>query len=198
MKKNYLGKSIMMVALLFFCSVTGFGQNDTMLRVKFMSEVLPNLPDGSYSIVIELVEGDAVTTTVNHPGYFVYTNTDYPTPGEPYVADVYLFPEEGYELILDEEQLSTLIEEIDSETEKSAVLLYPNPTSDEVTLQWKKGFQSSDVKVYDINGKLIAQRVWKKESSLTLNTSAWAEGTYFIQIETGEQERMYMKLVINK
>ncbi len=90
------------------------------------------------------------------------------------------------------------VDKEEAETEKSAVLLYPNPATNEVTLKWKQGFKTADARVYDINGRLVAQKAWKEESPLILHTDTWAGGVYFVQIETSEQERLHMKLVISK
>lgn len=89
-------------------------------------------------------------------------------------------------------------EESNADTDKS-ILLMPNPASKEAIIQWKgSGFAPSNIKIYDIHGKLVTQEKWENNKPHLIDTSKWLEGIYFVIIETNQQEKRYKKLVIMK
>ncbi len=58
----------------------------------------------------------------------------------------------------------------------------PNPTVDEVNIQWEgESFQNGKVTVVSANGLSVYQGIINSES-LTIPTSDWSQGIYFVQI----------------
>ena len=65
---------------------------------------------------------------------------------------------------------------------------FPNPVKDKLSLQWTKPLEQTNeswlMECYDVFGKLIYQTDINSSSrSLTLNTSAWKKGVYFLSIK---------------
>lgn len=64
---------------------------------------------------------------------------------------------------------------------------YPNPFQNELKIT-NKTEHTSDVKVFDMTGKLMAHTMVSSFSASTLNTEAWATGTYLVHVKNnGEQ-----------
>jgi hypothetical protein len=108
--------------------------------------------------------------------------------------DVFI-PETGSEPF---DENTNLAEALEAENTSSALNLFPNPANDAFTLEWKTEFKQARVLVHDATGRLVWQKNWQKNSSLTINTSAWESGNYLINVETQSGETHQRKLLINK
>jgi hypothetical protein len=73
------------------------------------------------------------------------------------------------------------------------IAIYPNPASEEITLTREGNPQSTQVQVYDMQGKKIFSTEWK-DASIKINTQEWRNGIYTVRI--GEQ--IVRKVVIQK
>ncbi|TGE28141.1 alpha-amylase family glycosyl hydrolase [Hymenobacter metallicola] len=62
--------------------------------------------------------------------------------------------------------------------------LYPNPAQAQVRLELSQPAASARVQVYDLQGRLV-HTVSFAGKSLTLNTSTWTQGVYFLRIQAG-------------
>ncbi|UOQ71495.1 alpha-amylase family glycosyl hydrolase [Hymenobacter cellulosilyticus] len=63
--------------------------------------------------------------------------------------------------------------------------LFPNPAASQVRLELGASFAAtSTVQVYDLQGRLLHTASFSGPSR-TLNTSAWAEGVYFLRVQSG-------------
>jgi hypothetical protein len=71
--------------------------------------------------------------------------------------------------------------------------IYPNPASDEITLTRESSPNSTQVQVYDMQGKKVFSTEWK-DASIKINTQEWRNGIYTVRI--GEQ--IVRKVVIQK
>ena len=60
--------------------------------------------------------------------------------------------------------------------------VYPNPVSDILTIDIPASKTNANLVIYDINGKAIFRKTANTEQ-ITINTSSWAEGVYFIWID---------------
>ncbi|MGE0569217.1 MAG: T9SS type A sorting domain-containing protein [Bacteroidia bacterium] len=79
---------------------------------------------------------------------------------------------------------------------QSEVLVYPNPTSDIVTIDLKRVYGEINFAIYNVEGKLIRQNIYKTISKISLNTLDLNQGIYFVHI--GEKEsnnKMVVKLI---
>ena len=65
-----------------------------------------------------------------------------------------------------------------------SIILYPNPASDEVFLNWNRP-QTGGLNVYDITGKLIYRKRISGEAMNSFNTANWPEGMYFVVFSDG-------------
>jgi hypothetical protein len=88
---------------------------------------------------------------------------------------------------------------IEKENSHSTVNLYPNPAIDVVTLAWKTGAVKSQVKVFDVNGKIINETLWEDADKLIINTADWPVGLYFVKItKANSKETITRKLIITR
>ena len=65
-----------------------------------------------------------------------------------------------------------------------SIILYPNPASGEVFLNWNRP-QTGGLNVYDITGKLIYRKRISGEAMNSFNTGNWPEGMYFVVFSDG-------------
>jgi photosystem II stability/assembly factor-like uncharacterized protein len=73
-------------------------------------------------------------------------------------------------------------------------LLYPNPVSDNLTIEWQNAEEHVEVSVYSIEGKLVLQRPLTPQSN-TLNMSAFQNGLYVVEVrsELGMGRKLLLK-----
>lgn len=69
------------------------------------------------------------------------------------------------------------------------VSLYPNPTTTALYIKNDSNNQLSDYVIYTITGQLITQKLISSESDLTVDTSKFDPGVYFIKIRTANQSQ---------
>jgi hypothetical protein len=62
------------------------------------------------------------------------------------------------------------------------VQLYPNPTSNNITLQTNTELKNTSITLYDVTGKLIKQYNLKSFFKTNLDLSQLDNGIYFIEI----------------
>ena len=64
--------------------------------------------------------------------------------------------------------------------------LYPNPAKNVVNITNNENINIEQIKVYDINNKLIETKIYTNEFDIQLNVSTFATGTYLLHIYTTE------------
>lgn len=62
--------------------------------------------------------------------------------------------------------------------------LYPNPSNNIINITNSENIGVEEIKLYDINGKLIETKTYDMESTIQLDVSAFAAGTYLLHIYT--------------
>ncbi|NLJ83048.1 MAG: T9SS type A sorting domain-containing protein, partial [Bacteroidales bacterium] len=72
--------------------------------------------------------------------------------------------------------------DITETTDSKHIVVYPNPTSDYVTIQYKNG-TLNEIRIFDVIGKEIKRQI-VSGSVCTLHTENLHSGIYFIQIKT--------------
>jgi len=80
-------------------------------------------------------------------------------------------------------------------TEVFTFKMYPNPTSDELTFNFSNGLPSQ-IKFYDIQGKLIQSISEFYETTLKIPTQNLANGLYIVKVNGQNDTVIYKKLVV--
>lgn len=62
--------------------------------------------------------------------------------------------------------------------------LYPNPSNNIINITNSENIGIEEIKLYDISGKLIETKTYNMESTIQLDVSAFATGTYLLHIYT--------------
>jgi len=68
----------------------------------------------------------------------------------------------------------------------SGVLVFPNPTSGEVFVQWSSSISNPIVQVLDATGRIVEVRSSIVENRISINLSGYARGSYMIRIISDE------------
>lgn len=74
------------------------------------------------------------------------------------------------------------------------IIAYPNPTDGLLTIKVGKGYEDSQVTIFDTRGRVIQEKSFPQSELLQLNLKEPA-GVYIMQVETGEKVTM-IRLVI--
>ena len=83
---------------------------------------------------------------------------------------------------------------INQNTTSTTTMLYPNPANDSVTIT--TATYQSMVKIIDVTGKLVYTTIINNQGNI--DTSAFANGVYLVQISTENQPLQTKKLVFNR
>lgn len=70
-----------------------------------------------------------------------------------------------------------------SENSFSSINLFPNPASNHFTIDLSSNNKKVEVAITDITGKIIYQKASDLENRIEVNTSEFADGIYFVQIQ---------------
>lgn len=80
-----------------------------------------------------------------------------------------------------------------NETEK--LLLYPNPVSDNFSIDAKVFEKYKYIEVFNCDGRLVYK---KKLERATVSSSEWSEGLYFVQFSTDRLKSKPIKLIVGR
>ncbi len=78
---------------------------------------------------------------------------------------------------------------------KSAISIYPNPAKDFVMIDHLPS--ESTISIYDMSGRKIFSKKYS-ETKVSINTSAFSNGVYMIQVDNQEKTILSEKLIIKK
>ena len=81
-----------------------------------------------------------------------------------------------------------------SEFDFNGFSMYPNPAKDVLNIQLNN-ISNAYLSVYDIQGKLVLDRIISQEQNVALNVSDLQSGMYFVKLNTGTKE-IVKKLII--
>jgi hypothetical protein len=76
--------------------------------------------------------------------------------------------------------------------------LYPNPSSNEIILEWKHEGKSAQVELMDLNGKSIYKGNWEGNSVFRINTSQLSEGMYMVHVKAKDGSVTTRKVLIKR
>lgn len=74
--------------------------------------------------------------------------------------------------------------------------MYPNPTKANVNLEFGTRLEEIQLKVFNIQGKLISENYYQTSSKITLNTEVFSSGVYLVKVEANGTS-LIKKLLIN-
>jgi len=74
--------------------------------------------------------------------------------------------------------------QLNTENEASTINMYPNPTKNKVTLEWKEEPKEATVTVYNTFGVKVYSEKWIENTPLSFDVGAWRQGAYFVLIQT--------------
>ena len=76
---------------------------------------------------------------------------------------------------------------IDESTLSNSIRVYPNPTKNKINIHFDIAMQNVDISIYSISGKLLKETHRENANTLiSLNTSDFSEGYYFIKIQSNQ------------
>ena len=76
--------------------------------------------------------------------------------------------------------------------------IYPNPTTNEVTIDWSSHqFETGTLQIFDLNGKLLKRSTLTADQTRTkINTADLRAGIYLVTLQLDQKQLMTKKLVI--
>ncbi|QSS97421.1 reprolysin-like metallopeptidase [Psychroflexus sp. ALD_RP9] len=74
--------------------------------------------------------------------------------------------------------------------------MYPNPSNSFVNLEFGTQLEKIQLKVFNIQGKLVAEKFYKTSSKVILNTEVFGNGVYLVKVEANGTS-LIKKLLIN-
>ena len=83
------------------------------------------------------------------------------------------------------------------ENEELIKNIYPNPTSERVTIELRKNRKILGVRVHDFSGKIVKSVKGNNSSSFTLPLHGMGDGIYLLRVET-DFENIVKKIIIDK
>ncbi|MBS1773266.1 MAG: T9SS type A sorting domain-containing protein [Bacteroidetes bacterium] len=78
------------------------------------------------------------------------------------------------------------------------VKVYPNPTSGELTLDWKGKLVNIDIDVYSSVGQHLMSEQVRNASSKSINLSNLADGNYYVILKEGQDKQGVIKIAVHK
>jgi hypothetical protein len=75
-----------------------------------------------------------------------------------------------------------------------AFRLFPNPTSDELTLTLNEGYDRIEVRVYDLSGRLIDQFLFASTEIATFQLNG-QPGAYFLEVVADDHRKAMFKVL---
>ncbi len=85
---------------------------------------------------------------------------------------------------------------IDAIADNASVLIYPNPTSNQLHITLKDGATLNQFQLFDICGRLVESKTLQNENSFTVDVSNFSDGIYFLSLN-GENVRLTRSLIIH-
>jgi lysyl endopeptidase len=75
------------------------------------------------------------------------------------------------------------------------VNIYPNPSNEEVNIEFKKMMGDENIRVVDLAGRIVFQKQLNYENKVVLSTLNWSNGVYLIEVQSGINTSM-KKLIV--
>lgn len=180
----------------YFCKMDPYSGDviwDRVIRKDYLPSVdrLQHV-SGAILDAVELPSGDlAMTGYLNNPDPILPSKallikTD---------ADGCLTPDCDRVIDLDELAVSSQEVEVDKQ---NIINIYPNPTTDVLTIACSRGSEIRSIEVYDVAGFLIDAKQEIGSTELTLITSGWQPGVYVVRSLTTDGHYSSNKVIVIK
>ena len=94
--------------------------------------------------------------------------------------------------------MKLLDSDVENLIENKDIQIYPNPVKDYAYVEIGLDFESADIYVYDMTGKVI-QQIQTKNKVTKVNTSKLPQGVYVIKasIPTQKNKKLTIKIIKN-
>lgn len=80
--------------------------------------------------------------------------------------------------------------------DNSQITIYPNPSNDQVTIDFGEMSKNIKITIMGLDGKLISNHIYQEKSSIAMNINV-SPGIYFLQIETENNIQTVRLLISN-
>lgn len=140
-----------------------------------VSNVLNNVPAGTYQIVVRDANLCETMVTLDVPSGSLKAE----------------LPGGVSEEVTTEDRSETL------EATAIDVSVFPNPTDNIFTVEIGNAFQSGDIRIFDLGGRLVTEQTLAPGANrYQFSASGWQSGIYLVQIQT-DMEKTVVKLIVN-
>ena len=181
--------------------------------LNYNIQYMPYDPSDSSSVKVLLTRWDTTTLLRDTIGYgasyynamahswFVgstylnYQSGDAPDSAIIVLSSSSSSPKEWSYIYLDNLQFSGSVIGINEQSiNQDEIILYPNPTIESFTMEFKNNVDVAEINVYDIIGKQVFRASFS--NSVTINTMGWARGTYFVKMSRNNKSSINKKIII--
>ncbi len=76
--------------------------------------------------------------------------------------------------------------------------IFPNPTTNQITIETTIVLENVIVQIVDINGKLVLNKKLNELKSYTIDCSSWSSGAYLISLSDSKNNLYSSKLIISR
>ncbi len=84
------------------------------------------------------------------------------------------------------------------EKESDLIHVYPNPASNELTLKGAEGVMMTQLKIYDLTGRMVLTTESEPNAEIKLSSLGLNNGVYLYKINTSDQKTITGRLVVEK
>jgi alpha-amylase len=77
------------------------------------------------------------------------------------------------------------------------ISVYPNPSTDKVTVSFKENSQSRELKLIDLTGKTVRSYTNVSDDSFSIEKNDLSSGVYFLQVSSSNAATRFHKLIFN-
>ena len=181
--------------------------------LNYNIQYMPYDPSDSSSVKVLLTKWDTTTllrdtiaygasyyNAMAHSWFVGSTYLNYQSGDAPDSAIIVLSsssssPKEWSYIYLDNLQFSGSVIGINEQSiNQDEIILYPNPTIESFTMEFKNNVDVAEINVYDIIGKQVFRASFS--NSVTINTMGWARGTYFVKMSRNNKSSINKKIII--
>lgn len=82
-----------------------------------------------------------------------------------------------------------------NENDLPGISIYPNPTSDFISIQSTNGATVENITIYDMNGKVLYANNTSVSGQHQISVAGWAKGTYNVQLTSANKTNTYKVVV---
>jgi hypothetical protein len=84
---------------------------------------------------------------------------------------------------------------IEEETEMGTIVVYPNPASSEVTLQFPKVVSNAEIRITDLSGKILQTTNGYAGTNIQISLAGLAAGHYLLSVTEEGNASIHLPLI---